>query len=335
VPVGELLTAQLGHRLPGVQDVVYGAALVIAIIYLPEGIWGRISNAWGRRALKSAGLVECPALTADTSVVGYPRATSRITVAPEEAAGGKGKALLQIDNVSKSFGGVNALHELTVGIPAGKLIGIIGPNGSGKTTLFNVINGYLKPEKGAVRFEGVDVGPLKPNAVCKMGVGRTFQVAQIFHNMTVLENIMVGAFAKTCDAAAARDMASEVARKMGIIGRAHTLATGLNLWETKMVEVSRALATQPKLLLLDEPMSGLNPEETDRIGALIREIADSGVTVVVIEHVVQSLVKIADVMIGLDEGRKITEGKPQEVISNPDIIEAYLGAKWRKRYATN
>jgi ABC-type branched-subunit amino acid transport system ATPase component len=232
-----------------------------------------------------------------------------------------------------SFGGVKALRELTIGIPAGKLIGIIGPNGSGKTTLFNVISGYLKPEKGTVRFEGVDAEPLKPNALCKIGVGRTFQVAQIFHNMTVLENIMVGAFAKTGDAAVARGMALEVARKMGIIGRANTLAIGLNLWETKMVEISRALATQPKLLLLDEPMSGLNPEETDRIGAMIREIADSGVTVVVIEHVVQSLVKIADVMIGLHEGRKLTEGKPQEVISNPGIIEAYLGAKWRKRYA--
>jgi len=168
-----------------------------------------------------------------------------------------------------------------------------------------------------------------------MGIGRTFQVAQIFQNMTVLENIMIGAFAKTKNAAAAQDIAADVAQRMGIMDRAHTLATGLSLWETKMVEISRALATGPKLLLLDEPMSGLNPEETDRIGRLIREITDSGVTVVVIEHVVQSLVKIADVMIALDAGRKLTEGKPQEVISNQAVIEAYLGSKWRERYAAS
>jgi branched-chain amino acid transport system permease protein len=337
VPVGELLTAQLGHRLPGVQDLVYGAALVIAIIYLPEGIWGRISNSWARRRERRFPEPDEAAeqASACTPGGGFPIITACETVEHKSFPELDGQVLLRLENVSKSFGGVKALSDLNIAIPTGKLTGIIGPNGSGKTTLFNVINGYLKPEKGAVTFDGTDALPHKPNTLCRMGIGRTFQVAQVFQNMTVLENIMVGAFAKTRDAGLARDIAADVAGKMGIFAKAGVMTRGLNLWETKMVEISRALATQPKLLLLDEPMSGLNPEENEQIGGIIREIANSGVTVVAIEHVVQTLVKISDQMIGLDEGCKLTEGNPQEVISNPDIIEAYLGTKWRERYATN
>lgn len=337
VPVGELLTAQLGARLPGVQDLVYGAALVIAIIYMPEGIWGLISNAWTRRRERKLAEPEVSAGKAPvcTPVGAFPIVTACETVEHRSFPELEGQVLLQLNNVSKSFGGVKALADLDITIPAGKLTGIIGPNGSGKTTLFNVINGYLKPEKGTVTFDGVDALPHKPNALCRMGVGRTFQVAQVFQNMTVLENIMLGAFAKTRDSGLARDIAADVASKTGILDKADLVACGLNLWETKMVEISRALATQPKLLLLDEPMSGLNPEENEQIGGMIREIANSGVTVVVIEHVVQTLVKISDQLIGLDEGCKLTEGNPQEVICNPDIIEAYLGTKWRERYATN
>ena len=196
-----------------------------------------------------------------------------------------------------------------------------------------MINGYLKPDNGVLIFDGKDASSLKPNQLCKMGIGRTFQVAQIFHNLTVIENIMVGAFAKTSNAAEARAISERVAQSMELAGRAGDIAAGLNMWETEMVEISRALATQPKLLLLDEPMSGLNPEETVQIGEIIKSIAASGITVIVIEHVVQRLIKIADFMVGLVEGQKVTEGSPEEVISNGQIIEAYLGAKWRKRYA--
>jgi ABC-type branched-subunit amino acid transport system ATPase component len=234
--------------------------------------------------------------------------------------------------VSKYFGGVKAMDGLSVNVPFGKLVGIIGPNGAGKTTLFNVINGYMEPEKGKLLFDDVDTTLMKPNRLCKLGIGRTFQVPQIFRNMSVVENIMVGAFAKTRDADEAFAIAEKIARQMGLSKRSTHLATGLTMWETKMIEISRALATKPKLLLLDEPMSGLNLEETDRIGAIIRAIADSGITIIVIEHVVQSLVKIADVMVALDHGQKVAEGTPQEVIEHAEVIEAYLGAKWRKRY---
>ena len=226
-----------------------------------------------------------------------------------------------------------AIKDVSIEIPTGKLLGIIGPNGAGKTTLFNVINGYLKPDKGRVLFEGTDVAHMKPHDLCKQGIARTFQVAQIFNKMTVLENIMIGAFAKHAHAQDAYAVAVKTAETMDITYRIHDRAVGLSIWETKVLELCRALATEPKVLLVDEPMAGLNPEENDRIGQILKAISRSGVTVIVIEHVVQSLVKIADLMAGLDEGRKVAEGTPGEVISNPHIIEAYLGAKWRDRYA--
>ena len=198
------------------------------------------------------------------------------------------------------------------------MLGVIGPNGAGKTTLFNVINGYLKPDKGRVLFEGRDVAHLKPHDLCRMGLARTFQVAQIFNKMTVLENIMIGAFAKHSRAQDAHAVTIKTAAQMGITHRLHDRAIGLSIWETKVLELSRALATEPKVLLVDEPMAGLNPEENDRIGQILKTISRSGVTVIVIEHVVQSLVKIADVMAGLDQGRKVAEGMPGR--SSPTLI---------------
>jgi ABC-type branched-subunit amino acid transport system ATPase component len=242
-------------------------------------------------------------------------------------------AVLKLEGVTKSFGGVTAVRDVSMEVAAGRVFGIIGPNGAGKTTLFNVINGYLKPDKGRVLFLGAEVSHLKPHDLCRRGVARTFQVAQIFNKMTVLENIMMGVFAKHGNTLEAYEIARNTAERMNITSRLDDRAIGLSIWETKILELSRALATEPKLLLVDEPMAGLNPEETDKIGQVLKDISKTGITVMVIEHVVQSLVRIADVMTGLDEGRKVAEGTPEEVISNPHIIEAYLGAKWRERYA--
>jgi branched-chain amino acid transport system permease protein len=329
VPIGEILNSQVGDRYPGVQDIIYGAALIAAIIYFPEGIWGKVHAFFHRLPQKRpVELSPLPVSSFERKGEDLQHIESSQGVALQNH-----ESILKIEGVYKSFGGIIPLVEVNIDVPRAKILGVIGPNGAGKTTLFNVINGYLMPEKGRILFEGQNVTGLKPNVLCRMGIGRTFQTPQIFNKMTIMENILIGSFAKEGNVAKARAVAERIAQQMGLSHRAHDQAIGLSIWETKTLEFARALATEPKLLLVDEPMAGLNIEETGRIGQIIKAITERGVTVIVIEHVVQSLVKIADVMVGLDEGRKVAEGTPEEVISNPHIIEAYLGAKWRERYA--
>jgi ABC-type branched-subunit amino acid transport system ATPase component/ABC-type branched-subunit amino acid transport system permease subunit len=336
VPLGEFLNAEFGARTPGVQDIVYGTALIATIIFMPAGIWGKISGllkpysgTLGLPRKKASGEAWNPGKRSQSGERESAVAKKIRMLSKMDNDG----AILKLEGVTKSFGGVTAVRGVNLEVPAGRVFGIIGPNGAGKTTLFNVINGYLKPDQGRVLFLGANVSHLKPHDLCRLGIARTFQVAQIFNRMTVLENIMMGVFAKQGNAPAAYEIARNTAERMNITSRLDDRAVGLSIWETKILELSRALATEPKLLLVDEPMAGLNPEETDRIGQVLKDISKTGVTVMVIEHVVQSLVKIADLMTGLDEGRKVAEGTPAEVISNPHIIEAYLGAKWRERYA--
>jgi len=329
VPTGEFLNSQFGDRYPGVQDIIYGIALIAAILYMPEGIWGKIRR-WFRAA-KSVSPVT-PGAAENTPELNKPHLLFE-PVHSKDAETPATLPLLTIEGIHKSFGGVHALKDVTLQVPGGKVTGIIGPNGSGKTTLFNVINGFLPPSAGRVVFCGTDITSLSPHASCRLGIGRTFQIPQVFSNMTVMENIMIGAFNRWGNVDKARVVAEQVGQWMGLSHRAYHQAVGLTMWETKILEFSRALATHPKLLLVDEPMAGLNPEESNRIGEIIRRIAESGVTVIVIEHVVHSLVKIADWMVGLDNGSKVAEGPPEEVIANPHIIEAYLGAKWRERHA--
>jgi branched-chain amino acid transport system permease protein len=336
VPIGEILNSQVGDRFPGVQDLIYGAALVIAIIYMPEGIWSKLSQAFHVLAGKLIPKKLSPTAISIPAESPQLRSFDSFNLEPIQYKTVEDKTndpILKIEGVDKSFGGVTALTSVDIEVPTGKILGIIGPNGAGKTTLFNVINGYLKPEKGSLFYEDKDITHLKPHALCKLGIGRTYQTPQIFNTMTILENIIIGSFVKETQIAKAYAIAEKVSQQMGLSRRANDPAVGLSIWETKILELSRALATQPKLLLVDEPMAGLNPEEANHIGVIIKAIAKSGITVIVIEHVVQSLVKIADRMVGLDEGRKIAEGTPDEVTSNPHIIEAYLGAKWRERYA--
>jgi len=300
---------------------------------MPAGIWGKISETFQHRKRRSG--IDKFSLETARKPGGASEKKESLTQPPLEVSPNRHNgSILKLEGIAKSFGGVMALKDVSIEVPKGKVLGIIGPNGAGKTTLFNVINGYLKPDKGSVLFEGNDVAQMKPHDLCRRGVARTFQVAQIFNKMTVLENIMIGAFAKHSRAQDAYAVAMKTAEKLAITYRVNDQAMGLSIWETKVLELCRALATEPKVLLVDEPMAGLNPEENDRIGQILKAISHSGITVIVIEHVVQSLVKIADVMAGLDEGRKVAEGTPAEVISNPHIIEAYLGAKWKERYAT-
>ncbi len=234
-------------------------------------------------------------------------------------------AMLEISHVSKFFGGLAANADVSFDVEAGSIMGLIGPNGAGKTTLFNCITGYYPPSKGEVVFDGRRMNGLQPDRVCKLGMVRTWQKVRPLAKLSVVDNVMVGALARTSSLRKAREMAMEQLKVVRMEHRAGFLAGGLPIGERKKLEVARALATGPKLLLLDEVMGGLNPAESEEIIQLILDIKARGLTQMVIEHDMKAIMRISDRIVVLTSGEKLTEGTPQEVVSNQDVIDAYLG----------
>jgi ABC-type branched-subunit amino acid transport system ATPase component/ABC-type branched-subunit amino acid transport system permease subunit len=316
VPLAEILNGELGHIVPGIQGVVYGLAIIVIILLAPEGIYWKLRDR--------------------LAPVRPPPAVPRVAAAPAVAAkpAGDTRPVLTLDRVTRTFGGLRAVDDVSLVVRAGAIHGIIGPNGAGKTTLFNVINGFLTPATGSIRFEGAELVGRKPHQVCRQGIGRTFQVVRAFPRMTVLENVITGAYAGAVTDAEAETLALAALTRVGLADeQAYAIAGGLTTKQLRLMELARALAPRPRLLLLDETLAGLGHDALDEILQIIRQVNREGVTIVIIEHTMQAMVKLADEFSVLDHGRLIASGTPAEVVRNRAVIEAYLGKKWLDRVA--
>jgi branched-chain amino acid transport system ATP-binding protein len=238
--------------------------------------------------------------------------------------------LLEVENVSKAFGGVLAVHRVTFHLNQGEVLGLIGPNGAGKSTLFNIITGIFKPDTGRIRFNNRDITGMAPYKICQSGIARTFQLVKPFSRLTPLENVMVGRAYGSHPARNIEQSRTESEQILALtgLGKKRVRTAGmLSLMDRKRLEIARALATRPQLLLLDEMMAGLNPVELDDAIQLIKSIRDSGINLIVVEHVMKVIMGISDRVVVLKAGEKIAEGSPQEVITNREVIKAYLGGE--------
>ncbi|MFN0299498.1 MAG: ABC transporter permease subunit [Burkholderiales bacterium] len=322
IPLAEILHAELGDKIPGIQGVVFGIAIVLVILLAPEGIVPHVREALRKRRAAAAGSSAASAVSAPVHLPPAMTGHANRTVSSE--------VVLKVEGISRAFGGLKAVEDVSFDVHKGEVLGIIGPNGAGKTTLFNLLNGFLPPHAGRVMWANENLVGMRPNEICRRGIGRTFQVVRPFSRMTVLQNVVVGAFVAESDDDQAIALAVEALARVGMAERATALAGGLTNVELRLMELARALASRPQLLLLDETLAGLGSQEVERMLSVIDALAKSGATIVIIEHTMQAMVRLADRFVVLNHGRMLAQGKPEAVTKDPNVIEAYLGKRWMK-----
>jgi branched-chain amino acid transport system permease protein len=319
VPLSELLHAKLGNVIPGIQGVVYGIAIVAVILLAPEGVFWKVKDLMLRRRMGKHR---------EQSQSAGP-ASAAVTELALRRKSGNGVVIFEVRKVSKAFGGLQAVRDVSMKVVSGEILGIIGPNGAGKTTFFNLLNGFNRPDQGQILLEGADIVGARPYEICAAGVGRTFQVVRPFRRMTVLENVVVGAYVHAASDREARANAEAAVVQVGLERDAQLLAGSLSNKQLRLLELARALAGKPKVLLLDETLAGLGGNEIEEVIALVRKLAARGVTIVIIEHTMQAMVRLVDRFVVLNDGAVLAEGQPAEITRNPAVIDAYLGKRWR------
>lgn len=238
------------------------------------------------------------------------------------------KKLLEVKGISKRFGGLQAVSELSFDLKQGEILGLLGPNGAGKTTAFNMIAGALRTDTGDILFDGKSLVGKAPWDICRLGIGRTYQLSKPFGGLSVVENIMVGAFVRAPSESAARNEAEEIANFLGLAGKMNVDADDLTAVDRRKLELGRALATQPKLLLMDEVVAGATPQEASEMVELVKQVRDRGVTILIVEHVMKVIMGLSDRVIVLDYGKLIANGAPRDVVNQPEVMKAYFGERY-------
>ena len=312
VPLAETLQAELGTYLPGIQGVVYGFAIIAIMLLSPDGLFWTLRDRW----FKPKAAAPIPDVA--------PMAIAPRAVRP-------GVPLLVVENLSRAFGGLKAVSEVGFSVAEGEILGIIGPNGAGKTTLFNVLNGVLTADEGSAQIAGKQMLGKKTFEVCRMGVGRTFQVVRSFPRLPVLDNVIVGAYGAGLSDRDAIAAAVRALHQVGLQDQSGVSAGQLTNKQLRLMELARALAGNPRLLLLDETLAGLGREECDSVLKVLAGLRDHGMTICIIEHTMHAMMRLADRFVVLDHGRVLATGLPRAVVEDTTVIEAYLGKKWLAR----
>jgi branched-chain amino acid transport system permease protein len=323
LPIAELARGWLSEVGNGFHGLVYGVVLVGVVLTIPKGVVGRFGVSFAKWVDRLPG-----GRRSDSSAI----VLNNDVFAPVvQLVGNKREAILVATKLNLHFGGLHATNNVSITLNEGEILGVIGPNGAGKTTVFNQLSGFLQPSSGEIKVRqpnGQWVMPKTPEEFARAGIGRTFQIAQPFADLSVLENIMLGSFMHTSSPGEAGTMARKVAKLTDLSGLLEIRARNLTMGGMKRLEMARALATQPRVLLLDEVLAGLNPADVLKAVEIIRRVRDSGVSVLMIEHIMQAVMQLSDRIVVINSGSVLCEGVPNEVMTDSRVIEAYLGKEY-------